>query len=46
MTFEETRTLLETMIEDARHVCIRSLILFRMYTKIRMLGVFSKYEKL
>lgn len=26
MTFEETRTLLETMIEDARRLCIRSPI--------------------
>lgn len=33
MTFDETRTLLETMIEDARRLCIRSPILFRMSTR-------------
>ena len=33
MTFEETRDLLDTMIEDARRLCIRSPILFRMSTR-------------
>ena len=33
MTFEETKQLLETMIEDARRLCIRSPILFRMSTR-------------
>ena len=37
MTFEETRTLLETMIEDARRLCIRSPILFRMSTRARII---------
>lgn len=37
MTFEETRTLLETMIEDARRLCIRSPILFRMSTRVRII---------
>ena len=38
MTFEETRTLLETMIEDARRLCIRSPILFRMSTRLRIIN--------
>ena len=38
MTFEETRTLLETMIEDARRLCIRSPILFRMSTRVRIIN--------
>jgi hypothetical protein len=33
MTFEETRNLLDTMIEDARRLCVRSPILFRMSTR-------------
>ncbi|KAM0797109.1 hypothetical protein BDR22DRAFT_824619 [Usnea florida] len=37
MTFEETRTLLDTMIEDARRLCIRSPILFRMSTRVRII---------
>lgn len=38
MTFEETRALLETMIEDARRLCIRSPILFRMSTRVRIIN--------
>ena len=38
MTFEETRTLLETMIEDARRLCIRSPILFRMSTRVSIMN--------
>ena len=38
MTFEETRTLLETMIEDARRLCIRSPILFRMSTRVSIIN--------
>ncbi|ERF72767.1 hypothetical protein EPUS_09414 [Endocarpon pusillum Z07020] len=38
MTFEETRTLLETMIEDARRLCIRSPILFRMATRVSIIN--------
>lgn len=38
MTFEETRTLLDTMIEDARRLCIRSPILFRMSTRVRIIN--------
>ena len=38
MTFEETRTLLETMIEDTRRLCIRSPILFRMSTRVRIIN--------
>lgn len=37
MTFEATRTLLDTMIEDARRLCIRSPILFRMSTRVRII---------
>jgi hypothetical protein len=33
MTFDETRNLLDTMIEDARRLCVRSPILFRMSTR-------------
>lgn len=33
MTFEETKELLEIMIEDARRLCTRSPILFRMSTR-------------
>ena len=33
MTFEETKVLLETMIEDARRLCVRNPILFRMSTR-------------
>ena len=38
MTPEETRTLLETMIEDARRLCIRSPILFRMSTRVSIIN--------
>ena len=38
MTFEETRDLLETMIENARRLCIRSPILFRMSTRSRIIN--------
>lgn len=38
MTFEETRDLLETMIEDARRLCIRSPILFRMSTRVSIIN--------
>ena len=38
MTFEETKTLLETMIEDARRLCIRSPILFRMSTRVSIIN--------
>ena len=38
MTFEETKELLETMIEDARRLCIRSPILFRMSTRARIIN--------
>ena len=38
MTFDETRSLLETMIEDARRLCIRSPILFRMSTRVRIIN--------
>lgn len=38
MTFEETRTLLEMMIEDARRLCIRSPILFRMSTRVSIIN--------
>ena len=38
MTFKETRDFLETMIEDARRLCIRSPILFRMSTRVRIIN--------
>lgn len=38
MTFEETKGLLETMIEDARRLCIRSPILFRMSTRASIIN--------
>ena len=38
MTFDETRTLLDTMIEDARRLCIRSPILFRMSTRVSIIN--------
>ena len=38
MTFEETKNLLETMIEDARRLCIRSPILFRMSTRASIIN--------
>lgn len=38
MTFEETKELLETMIEDARRLCIRSPILFRMSTRAKIIN--------
>jgi hypothetical protein len=33
MTFDETKKLLDTMIEDARRLCVRSPVLFRMSTR-------------
>ncbi|KAL8669593.1 MAG: hypothetical protein Q9168_005825 [Polycauliona sp. 1 TL-2023] len=38
MTFEETQNLLETMIEDARRLCIRSPVLFRMSTRVSIIN--------
>lgn len=38
MTFDETRMLLETMIEDARRLCVRSPILFRMSTRAKIIS--------
>ncbi len=38
MTFDETNTLLETMIEDARRLYVRSPILFRMTTRVRIIN--------
>ena len=38
MTFKETETLLETMIDDARRLCVRSPILFRMSTRVRIIN--------
>ena len=38
MTYEETNGLLETMIEDARRLCIRSPILFRMSTRASIIN--------
>ena len=38
MNFEENRSLLETMIEDARRLCVRSPILFRMSTRSRIVN--------
>ena len=38
MTFEENRDLLDTMIEDARRLCVRSPILFRMSTRTRIIN--------
>ncbi|QDS73362.1 hypothetical protein FKW77_007105 [Venturia effusa] len=35
--FEVTRELLETMIEDARRLCVRSPILFRMSTRTKII---------
>ena len=37
MTFEDTEELLETMIENARRLCTRSPILFRMATRQRIM---------
>ena len=37
MSFQETEQLLETMIEDARRLCIRSPILFRMSTRLNII---------
>ena len=37
MTLEETSSLLDTMIENARRLCIRSPILFRMSTRVRII---------
>ncbi len=38
MTFEETRVLLDTMIEDARRLCVRSPVLFRMSTRAKIIN--------
>ena len=38
MTFEETRSLLEIMIEDARRLCVRSPVLFRMSTRDKIIN--------
>ncbi|KAL8897053.1 MAG: hypothetical protein Q9207_007412 [Kuettlingeria erythrocarpa] len=38
MTFVETKGLLETMIEDARRLCIRSPIFFRMTTRASIIN--------
>lgn len=38
MTFDETSMLLETMIEDARRLCVRSPILFRMSTRAKIIN--------
>jgi len=38
MSFDETKDLLETMIEDARRLCVRSPILFRMSTRSRIIN--------
>lgn len=38
MSFEDTKRLLETMIEDARRLCVRSPILFRMSTRQRIIS--------
>ena len=38
MTFDQNKQLLETMIEDARRLCIRSPILFRMSTRARIIS--------
>lgn len=38
MSLEETKGLLETMIEDARRLCIRSPILFRMSTRASIIN--------
>jgi hypothetical protein len=38
MTLEETRTLLETMIEAARRLCIRSPVLLRMATRVSIIN--------
>jgi len=37
MSFERTRELLDTMIEDARRLCARSPILFRMSTRSKII---------
>jgi hypothetical protein len=37
MTYEETRVLLDTMIEDARRLCVRSPVLFRMSTRTKII---------
>ena len=38
MSFDETKDLLETMIEDARRLCVRSPILFQMSTRSRIIN--------
>ncbi len=38
MSFEATRQLLEIMIEDARRLCVRSPVLFRMSTRDRIIN--------
>ena len=38
MSFDETRNLLDMMIEDARRLCVRSPVLFRMSTRTRIIN--------
>jgi hypothetical protein len=38
MSFDETKTLLDTMIEDARRLCVRSPVLFRMSTRAHIIN--------
>lgn len=38
MSFDETKTLLDTMIEDARRLCLRSPVLFRMSTRAHIIN--------
>ena len=38
MNFDETRNLLDMMIEDARRLCVRSPVLFRMSTRTRIIN--------
>ncbi len=38
MSFEETKTLLDRMIEDARRLCVRSPVLFRMSTRSHIIS--------
>ena len=38
INFDETRRLLDLMIEDARRLCVRSPVLFRMSTRMRIIN--------
>ena len=38
MSFEETKTLIETLVENTRRLCVRSPILFRMSTRSRIIN--------